>query len=364
MYAEYCPISTRLAPLPPPHEATDLEAHRLALESSSWSVRDLARRLPAIQQLAGQLAPEERTAWIIGLHHAWRRHGWALPAAAQRSMLELAAAWCDWTLALAVGETLGDKLQAYDALLLIEAQLHLGEIAAAHTLALRWQLASPHDQRFAAAWEELRRHEHFRQSWAAIDGSEWGEPDLRLEPLAHHHLDDFAWQYFDPAIAELCCLPDFRAGNDNWHAWLTSLYATGDELPLAVLHREYGFVGCSHLVLHEGVGFLYYWLGPDFRGQGVALRANRLLLEATQEHFGMRTCYAKVFEENVDSRRLLEHLKFEELGMGAGPNGEEVFYRRGQEIESSGAVEELRWLLARMKSETSLAARESVFIHD
>ena len=90
---------------------------------------------------------------------------------------------------------------------------------------------------------------------------------LRLEPLGHHHCADFAWQYWDPDIARLCCLPVF-ADDAAWHRWLDECWGYGDQRLYAVLHRDWGFVGSVSLTLHEDLGFFYYWIGSRFPGAG------------------------------------------------------------------------------------------------
>ncbi len=333
---------------PPPESLPGLRAE---LETVDWDVRLLARCLPALVRLARELPPKQRLGWMLGLRQVWRRQGWALPDDARLHLLELAAIWCDWPLARSVGESLRETQDAGAALSLLEALYRLGENAAAGDLALRWQLAAPGDDRFAQFWRTLTE-------WGAWRGTlpDFEAEDLRLEPLGHQHLRDYAWQYHDPSIAELCRLPVFR-NNRHWHDWLDELYREDDELPLAVLHREWGFVGCAHLVKHGDVGFFHYWLGPDFRGQGLATRAGRLLLDTVAQRLGLRVCYAKVFEHNTASRRVLERLGFANLEIRAAPpDATELFYRLGEAATRAEVVRELHEVMAGMHSEIRVAA--------
>ena len=325
-------------------EASDFED----LEKYRWSARALSGRLPDLLEL--EIEAEERFAWVSCLRMA-RRGLWAMDAKSLQNLFEFAYRLGDWPMVLDAGKALGDKLESHEALGFVEACRHLGKIEKALEISIRWQLLSPHDLRFPEAHDRLLGDLYFRQRFPAIEGGEFDEPDLCLIPLSHSHLDDFFRQYFDPGISDLCCLPEFMS-REQWHAWLSGLYSDGDELPLAVIHREWGFIGCCHLVMHEGIGFLYYWLGKDFRGKGFAFRANRLLLSAAVDCFGLRACYAKVFEHNLPSRRLLEKLEFGCLDFRAYPDKTEIFYRLGEDTRNIAG--ELRRFLQLMKSEISI----------
>jgi RimJ/RimL family protein N-acetyltransferase len=232
----------------------------------------------------------------------------------------------------------------------------MGNADSAFDLAVARQLAKPADMRYAEAYRELVEWCTWRDSWSRIDGADHGDGELSLEPLGFHHLSDFAWQYHDPAVAELCCLPTFP-GDDQWREWLADIYRMGDQRIYAVMHATLGFVGNVSLIQHGGLGFFYYWLGPDFQGRGLGPRAVALLLAQAEEAWGLECCYAKVYEHNAHSRRALEKLGFEELGIAAvSPNDDEVFYRRGEPAARERIVGELHWLLAAMDSETRAAA--------
>jgi RimJ/RimL family protein N-acetyltransferase len=333
-------------------QATDLASLGVQLEAADWEVRLLARLLPTLCRQAGELAPDARLTWVIGLRRAWNHHGWALSGDARRALLELAAAWCDWPLAREVGEQCQERgeLDADAARLLLAAWFRSGELDAALALAVHGQLACPHDARYAIAYRALLDSQALRQRFSCIEGEEWGEPGLRLEPLGHQHRVEFAWLYHDPDIAELCNLPDF-ADNAEWHDWLDDCRESGDQVVYAVLDRQWGFVGSVSLILHEGVGYFYYWLGRAFRGQRLGPRAGALLLRYAEANWGLRACYAKVYAHNAGSRRALARLSFRELDVASEMSGAPVrFYRRGAPATAADSHAELAWLLGRMGS--------------
>lgn len=331
--------------------AASLPALYAELDGADWDVRALAPRLPDLARHAGGLAPEHRLAWLRGLHRAWTRQGWALADAARPALLELAAAWSDWPLVRAVAEPLAAqrRLDAHGSLLLARALHRLGESEGALAHLTAGLMAHPRDARFVAAYRSVRADSAY--AVPAIEGADLGDADLRLTPLGHRHLNDFAWQYQDPAIAELCCLPDFE-DDAHWHGWLEQVRGYGDQVVYAVLHREWGFTGCVSLVLRDGLGFFYYWLGRDFQGHGLGPRAGALLLAHAEDHWGLYACYARVYTGNARSRRGLEKLGFsrQELPIEGG-RGPECLYRRGAPLAGPGAVaEEARGLFAAMGS--------------
>jgi RimJ/RimL family protein N-acetyltransferase len=329
-----------------------LHEQGLLLEQAGWPMSHLSARLPELIEASGELHGADRLFWLSGLRRAWKAQGWAMSAASGRDLLALATTWRDLPLVLEVGANLEqrDELDANAALGLMAARHALGEGESARDLAWRWQLLAPRDRRFADAHRELANWLEWRAGLPRIE-----RDDLRLEPLGHQHLEDFAWQYHAPDIRELCRMPEFRE-TGQWHAWLDGLYGLGDELPLAILQVDQGFVGCVHLVRAGEIGFLYYWLGADFRGQGLATRAVSLLLEAAAR-MGLVTCYAKVFEYNAPSRRMLERLGFVGLGIHAAPpDVAELFYRLGDPAPRRRVVGELHELMARMRSDTLVAA--------
>lgn len=323
------------------------------LEAADWEARLLARLLPDLCRRSGELAPDARLAWMLGLRRAWNRHGWALAGDARKALLELAAAWSDWPLAVEIGSASRERgeLDVGGARDLASALHHLGDSAAARTTLLPGLLSSPADARHAEAWRVITADQARDADWPVIDGAASDDPDLRLTPLGQRHLLDYAWQYHDPDIGARCNLPDFTDAGE-WLAWLKATREQGDRVTLAVLHREWGFIGSVSLVLHDGIGFFYYWLGRDFQGHGLGPRAGVLLLGHAERHWGLRACYARVYADNAASRRGLAKLQFRELSLAiAGDGAEERLYRRAeQDVSEAEAASEARELFARMES--------------
>ena len=323
-----------------------------ALESAQWSLRAQQRWLPEALARARELAPSTRIEWLIRLREA-SQQAWAAPLCLRETLVELAGAWRDWPLLLMLCERMeaAGELPAWAGPLVATAHLRLGEPQVALTRCRAMALLDRQHRWATETHDALLRWIAFVDRTAnAIVGE-----TLRLEPLGHHHLEDFAQQYFDPTIAERCCLPTF-ADDAHWHRWLDRCWSFGDERLYAVIHPDWGFVGSVSLILRENIGFFYYWLGRDFQGHGIGPAAANLLLEDARRCCGMRACYAKVFEDNAPSRRALEKLGFGALDFRPSPpNGDEMFYRLGPAQSRQCIVEELRTLFKRMGCGTGVA---------
>jgi len=342
-----------------------LAALHAGLAREGWRAGAARDLLPRALPLAASLCPAARHDWLHGLRVAWSIGALDDPAAGAAA-LALAERWCDWPLVdalcaarsrlLGAGADIGpDATCAW-----IVALFRTGRSDAALQHCRRRMLSHPHED-----WPE-RLHSTMGAWQCFVDarGPAIAGDGLRLEPLGHQHQADFAWQYHDPQIAALCCLPHF-ADDAQWHAWLDRCWRYGDQRLYAVLHPEWGFVGSVSLIEcvvgHARVGFFYYWFGPDFQGCGLGPRAVRLLLAHARDTRGLHSCHAKVFDGNRRSRRALEKLGFRALPVrGIPPFDGETFYRLGLDRDADAepvqAVHELRLLLEGMDAETRLAA--------
>lgn len=323
-----------------------------------WSLNALSKWLPAIAEQTHTLNPAQRTDWLLGLRASWQRHGWAFTQRDRERLFEVAGHWGDWRLLLSVAEAIiGQRpLATSETLQCIDALWQLGDTEHALQYARRLCLGNPACGDAANRYTDLQawvdwldRHPFGATLTAADDG-------LYLEPLGHHHISAFARQYYDPAIARLCCLPQFDS-DEKWHQWVDEVSSYGDQVVFAVLHEEWGFVGSVSLVLHEEVGFFYYWIGPDFQGNGLGPKAVNLMLAMARESCGMHTCYAKVFEYNRASQRGLEKLGFERLAVSAAPpHDDEFFYRWGCPSTHDETVRELKRLMLLMGSDIGIVS--------
>lgn len=323
------------------------------------------RELPFLPHHPMPPDPATRFTQLARLRALYAERGAHLPPGGLKALLALAAGWRDWPLAAALGERLhgAGGLDTQDTLHLVDACRALGKAERALELAGSLHGRAPDEGRYARLVDALRSWRNWRAGFPSA-GAAGCAAELALEPLAHHHAQDFLWQYHDPAIAALCCLPVFIDELD-WHYWLADVWRDGSRLPHAVLHREWGFIGCVSLAVHRDVGFFYYWLGADFQGRGHGPRAGALLLSLAQQAYGLRCCYAKVYDHNLRSRRGLQKMGFADLGIrGAGEDCNQVFYRRGPTQARRRIVGELHWLLACMDAQVRPAAQPAASCED
>jgi len=324
------------------------------LDASGWSIEVFEQCCSELLDYAGQLQPSQRMAWVQALRAFWIGRGKALEPAARIALLTLVNEWQDWPLLEAICLQLEEwgELEEWMLLSWSQALFQMGSDQAGD--ALRFYLSAFPDCEFGA---DLRILIDEQERW--LEKQELQplpqNEKLLLIPMQHHHRDAFLWQYHDPEIAELCCLPTFTDG-EQWHQWLDECYGYGDQLTLAIIHRDWGLVGQMALVMHGGVGFIYYWIGCDLRGMGLAPQAVELLLAHARKDWGLETCYAKLFDFNGASRRVLEKVGFVNLGISAvAPDEQEVFYRLGDAQSYQDSVQELHQLLVRMKSDVRIA---------
>lgn len=312
----------------------------------------LDQRIAALALQSVELTPPTRFTWQAQLRELWTRHGCALSSPSLTALLAMSYAGDDWPMVIATGQALceRDELDIAGHEALVRGYWTMGRSSEALTLArkavLRWPRSNElfTQMRDVVSWlrSSAARPPHICDS--PVDG------DLRLERLGKHHLRDFAWQYEDPAIAELCCLPCFDSAQ-AWLEWLDENNSYQDQLLCAVLHRDWGFIGTVCLILLDGLGYFYFWIGRAFRGAGHGSAAVRMLLRLAGERWGMQACYTKAYEYNGPSRRALAKLGFTELDIAAAPpHGDEVFFRLGEPISRAQTAQELHVLHKHMDS--------------
>lgn len=320
---------------------------REQLEVADWSLAVLDPLLPVLIELADTLQPSERYDWQVGLRLAWLSEGRETSARVRRQLLALAYEWDDWPLVVEVGQPIVDE-HGEDADVvtkLAEAQWHLGDVTGALSLLRPVLMGQPGNSSAYALYRAIDAWADYRIGYPLTAGAVSNDGQLWLEPLGEHHLRDFAWQYHDPSIAELCCLPQF-GGDAQWLDWLREVHGYGDQLLFAVMHRDWGFVGSVSLILHRGVGFFYFWVGSGYQGNGIGPDAVSLMLGVAQAQLGMHACYAKAFADNYPSRRGLIKLGFSPMAVKpAPPHDMERFYRLGQTVDDGEEARELAKLL-------------------
>ncbi len=266
--------------------------------------------------------------------------------------LEAALYYCDWPLAIRLIEA---ELQArpdsraLDAILGL-AFLRQGDVERAYACWLRAALLAPNRADVEQLYWELALHAAQRRRTPNIPNELRCFGRIRLELLGVEHWQDLLWQYEDPSIQHLCRWPRLER-LDDLERFLAGEQARGDVLVFAVSERSFGFCGAVSLIFHEGVGFVSYWLGREFRGHGFATEAVECVLRLATESFGMHTCYATVLVDNWPSRRLLSRVGFQETALEPlPPYTADRVYRRGSARAWESVRQEAVRLFANMQS--------------
>ncbi len=315
-----------------------------------WNEEQWQKTMLALCNDVSLVLPEQRSDWLIALREFVVTkpilHNTTLQQAVQLSNL-----LCDWHLQIECFSRL-EPILAEDVNILAYANWKLGDWKTAVELLKRQMLLNPENvcsYNFYTYITQLSNQQAFS---CYFDQSISNH--LRLEPLSHHHSNEFFWQYWDPQIAELCCLPYFE-NKEQWNSWLTRQQSLIDQSTFAVMHKRWGFIGVVSLVTHSNVGFFYFWIGKNFRNSGYGTEAVSLLLQMGVEYFNIDCCYAKVFEQNKKSQKALSKLGFQQLPfIAAVPHEDELYYYAGAEKSAKENARELHHLLNNMQSDNEI----------
>jgi RimJ/RimL family protein N-acetyltransferase len=301
------------------------------------------------------LSPCERVP-LLRQARQWGRGGGAdlCPASLER-LAETAWGLCDWPLLCSIADRLtglperGALYTAWYAY----ALLCLGDLGGAWELSLRASLLDTRCSLGPWVLSQVR-------SWGAYcDAFPFGSIELATEgclglvPLGPHHFRDRWWQMDDPDIADLCCLPVFQDERQWWRNEEIER-ARDNRQSFAVMHQDWGMIGEVALSLFRGVGFMYYWIGTDFRGVGFGSTALSLLMYEAVRLWGMETCYAKVFRSNLRSQSAMRRAGFLPIQGEILPErfgGEhELIFRWGLPASERDAFRDFRALMRAMKT--------------
>lgn len=315
-----------------------------------WDEAQWQKTMFALCNDISLLLPEQRNDWLIALREFLVTTP-ILQNTTLQQAIQLSSLLCDWHLQIeclsrlepTLAEDVNDQAYAYwklgdwqTAIELLERQMLLNPENACHYDFYGYLIQLSNQQAFSS-YCDLSISAH-----------------LRLEPLSHHHSNEFFWQYWDPQIAELCCLPFFE-NKVQWHSWLTKQHSLIDQSTYAVMHERWGFIGVVSLVSHQNVGFFYFWIGKNFQNKGYGTEAVCLLLQMGAEYFNIDSCYAKVFKNNKKSQKALSKLGFQQLPfVVAVPHENELYYYAGEEKSAKENARELHYLLLDMQSDNDI----------
>lgn len=100
---------------------------------------------------------------------------------------------------------------------------------------------------------------------------------------------------------------------DNAREWLKVVNSSEREYHMAI-DVDGKAVGCIGLVFRDDVyrcnAELGYWLGPDYWNRGIMSRAVKQIVDFAFENYNINRIYARVFEGNGASVRVLEKAGF------------------------------------------------------
>ena len=138
----------------------------------------------------------------------------------------------------------------------------------------------------------------------------------------------------NPRVArELCDVFPHPYGQADAMRYLDSLRDRDPQTCFAITNHRDEAVGGIGLTLQEDV-FRYsaelgYWLGEEYWGRGIATRAIRAMVVHGFQKLGLVRIYARVFERNVASMRVLEKAGFVREG-----RMQKAVYKNGQVMDA------------------------------
>lgn len=314
----------------------------------------LLHYMPVLVERAEELGAESRTDWLCLLRDIFGDEI-TLDSEDICLSLDLLMLWSDWPLGYYLSKNLIKKRGfSIDWQRLIYCCWMLGNTNDAIEHA-EYLLQHQRDQEVQALLKHLTQWKTYcLDSWLQQEAITEEQSGLTLTPIGVHHCASFSWQYASSDIAKLCCLPNFE-NEEHWQNWMHEQDQYDDQIMLAIHHPSYGFIGSVIYVQHEDVGFIYYWLGKDFRHLGYARSAVDLVLKNAEKHWGMKFCYAKVFDYNRESRVLLARAGFNRVeGMANAHLNNEIFYHYGKKILNDEHKKNLLTLFSRMDSEITI----------
>ncbi|MEM9555434.1 MAG: GNAT family N-acetyltransferase [Acidobacteriota bacterium] len=159
---------------------------------------------------------------------------------------------------------------------------------------------------------------------------------IELRTVVDDDLSAFFEHQLDPDARHMAAFTtkdatDRRAFDESWARILADPTVT----PRTIVGG-----GCTlgHILSYESIDGpeprteVSYWIGREFWGRSVATRALRAFLESVEIR---RPVYARVAEDNLGSRKVLENCGFRRVGVGEGYAAArdetitELVYRRG-----------------------------------
>lgn len=166
---------------------------------------------------------------------------------------------------------------------------------------------------------------------------------LTFQPLTSDMLVDFYWQYACKDLVHHCGLPHFTS-NQQWYQWIDELANDMVELDF-IKHKDWGVVGGLFLQKVSELGFLRFWIGKDFRNQGMATRAVNQWMTSKREHNAFAVVYSEVMQSNIAGRQTLIATGFERVLIErVPPYDKRLFYRYGPTKSFSNAYSEIQAL--------------------
>jgi len=205
--------------------------------------------------------------------------------------------------------------------------------------------------------EQAQKLAHFAQLCSARLFSDHSQRStdspLSVSLLGPHHAQVLLRCQGDLDLTRLARVPTWKDMGEA-QLWIRRQLLDPNVRPLALVHREEGVIGVSVLHVHRTTAHLCYFIGKDFRGQGLGRQAIQLSCDVASR-LKVDEVFAIVDPTNEPSRRALGSVKFHHLPF-SDQNALRYYHKRlGGPVtgsDASSTVRSLKELLRRVNPHT------------
>ena len=147
---------------------------------------------------------------------------------------------------------------------------------------------------------------------------------ITIEPVDERHAPDIQRLAAHPEVVATTNLPEpYPPGCAiDWIRWVKPRHEAREECAFAVIRGQglvIGACGFTDIDLGAGSAEYGYWVGRRYWGRGYATEAGRHALEFAYATLGLYRVIARPLARNAASRRVLEKLGFDCLGLTPNP---------------------------------------------
>ena len=314
---------------------TTIENLHISQSLSDWTdMEERRRQLDNLYQRHHSIEPNKRLAVLSQISNIWQQEHDRFDAESWLKLATMAEYFCDWKLLRHISEhglIHSDSSHCEFRNFHIRACWLMADYQTAIDKNTDMLLQYPDNKAAISRNRFFHYYLHEREQLCLQANQYLHTDELMLEPLDEQHGHSFLWQYFNSDIPKKTDLPEFHSIG-HWTDWLKHEQSQGKKT-FAILHQTQGFVGVTSLTQVNDYGYFYYWVGPDFQGNGYGPAAVQLMLQHARHQMELRRCYATIYDYNRASIRAVEKMAFQALPLQVSiATGKLLLFYLGPEV--------------------------------